>query len=179
MVSSRLRGIALVAVACALLVPVALAAASRRAATARVAACTTSHLEVWLGNGEGGGTAGRTYYPLEFTNVGRVSCTLYGYPGVSAWGLNGKQIGLPATTNGTAHSTVTITPAGTAHALLAFVDWGAVCSKGVSAYGLKVYPPDLRAAQMINYPLTVCASRSVLVTGPLRAGVGIPGYTGS
>jgi hypothetical protein len=163
----------------ALLAPATLAGASARARAAGFSACTTSHLEVWLGDGEGGGTAGRTYYPLEFSNVGRASCTLYGYPGVSAWGLNGKQIGLPATKNGSAHSTVTIASGDTAHALLAIADWGAICAKGVAAYGLKVYPPDQKQAQTFSFPLTVCASRSVLVTGPLRAGVGIPGYTTS
>jgi hypothetical protein len=178
--SSRSRSVAVAALACAaLLAPIALAGASSRARAAGVAACTSGHLEVWLGDGEGGGTAGRTYYPIEFSNVGHASCTLYGYPGVSAWGLGGKQIGLPATKSGAAHSTVTITPGATAHALLAIADWGAICSKGVSALGLKVYPPDQKLAQTFSFPLTVCASRSVLVSGPLRAGVGIPGYTSS
>ena len=178
--SLRSRGGAALALAFAALLPaVALAGASPLARAGGVAACATSHLEVWLGDGEGGGTAGRTYYPLEFSNVGHASCTLYGYPGVSAWGADGKQLGLPATKNGTAHSTVTIAPGGTAHALLAIADWGAICAKGVAADGLKVYPPDQKAAQTFSFPLTVCASRSVLVSGPIRAGVGIPGYTTS
>ena len=178
--SSRSHWVAVVLLACAVLVaPAALAGASPRARVAAVSACTTSDLEVWLGDGEGGGTAGRTYYPLEFSNVGHASCTLYGYPGISAWGQNGKQVGLPATKSGAGHSTVTIAPGGTAHALLAIADWGAICAKGVGADGLKVYPPDQKTAQTFSFPLTVCASRSVLVTGPLRAGVGIPGYTTS
>jgi hypothetical protein len=177
---SRSRGIAVASLACAaLLAPIGLAGASPRAQVAGVAACTTSHLEVWLGDGEGGGTAGHTYYPLEFSNVGRASCTLYGYPGVSAWGPNGRQVGPAAAKSGAAHSTVTIAPGATAHALLAIADWGAICAKGVAAYGLKVFPPDQRVAETFSFPLTVCASRGVLVTGPLRAGVGIPGYTTS
>ena len=178
--SSRSRGVAVASLACAaILLPVTLAGASARANAAGVGACATSHLAVWLGDGEGGGTAGRTYYPIEFSNVGHASCSLYGYPGVSAWGLNGKQIGLAATKSGAAHSTVTIAPGGTAHALLAIADWGAICSKGVGAFGLKVYPPGQKQAQTFSFPVTVCASRSVLVAGPLRSGVGIPGYTNS
>jgi hypothetical protein len=180
MTRSTFRAAAIAGLACsAALVPVALAGAAGPAHAAAVGPCSTGHLAIWLGDGEGGGTAGRTYYPLEFSNVGHSSCTLYGYPGVSAWGLDGKQIGVPASNSGASHSTVTITPGGTAHALLAIADWGALCSKSVSALGLKVYPPGQKGAQTFSFPLAVCASRSVLVSGPVRAGVGIPGYTTS
>jgi len=58
-------------------------------------ACPTSGLEAWLGLGAASaGTAGSggigvhataaTYYTLEFTNVSHRSCSLYGYPEVSA-----------------------------------------------------------------------------------------------
>jgi hypothetical protein len=180
MPGSTLRTAAIAGLVCgALLAPVALAGAARPAHAADAAPCATSQLEIWLGDGGGGGTAGHTYYPIEFSNVGHSSCTLYGYPGVSAWGLDGKQIGVPASNSGASHSTVTITPGGTAHALLAIADWGALCSKGVSALGLKVYPPGQKGSQSFSFPLEVCASRSVLVSGPVRAGVGIPGYTNS
>jgi hypothetical protein len=144
---------------------------------AHVAPCTTSRLEVWLGDGEGGGTAGRTYDPIEFTNVGHAACTLYGYPGISAWGLNGAQVGVAATKTGQTPATVTLAPKATAHVIVAFVDWGAVCATAANALGLKIYPPGQTAAQDIDYPLQVCASKSVLVTGPVKPGVGIPGYT--
>jgi hypothetical protein len=164
---------------CAALLPVAFAGAVSRSHTASAALCSTSHLEVWLGDGSGGGTAGRTYYPLEFSNVGHSACALYGYPGVSAWALNGVQVGLPATHSGASHSLVTLAPGATAHALLAVVDWGAVCATGVNALGLKVFPPGQKAAQTFSFPLEGCAGKSTLVTGPVRAGVGIPGYTTS
>ncbi len=179
MIGRRVRVAAAATFVCAAAIPVAFAGARERAHTASAARCTSSHLAVWLGDGEGGGTAGRTYYPLEFSNIGHASCTLYGYPGVSAWGLGGVQVGVPATKNNTAHGTVTIRTGGTAHAIVAFVDWGALCSTGKKALGLKVYPPGQTRSQTIDFPLTVCASRSVLVTGPVRAGVGIPGYTSS
>ena len=68
----------------------ALAAGS---AGASAPACTSQATAIWLGDGEGGGTAGHVYYPIELSNTGRTSCTLYGYPGISAWGTGGEQIG--------------------------------------------------------------------------------------
>src|SRR5437763_2774112 len=59
--------------------------------------CTTSSLEVWPGVGPGGAAAGSTYMPIEFTNTGSVSCTLHGYPGVSA--RSTSQLGSPASRN--------------------------------------------------------------------------------
>jgi hypothetical protein len=152
-------------------------AAAEHAHSAAVAACSTSSLEVWLGNGEGGGTAGRTYYPLEFSNIGHRRCTLYGYPGVTAWGANAKPVGPAASRNSSSHGTVTLKPGATAHALLAIGDWGAICSKATNASGLSVYPPGQTRAQQISFPFQTCAKQGVLVTGPVRAGVGIPGYT--
>jgi hypothetical protein len=160
----------------AALLPNALASAAAPVARAASApACTNANTRVWLGDGEGGGTAGRTYYPLEFSNVGHHSCTLYGYPGVSAWS-GGGTVSLPATRDTTSHATVTIKPAGTANAQIAIVDWGAICSTAVNADGLKIYPPGETMAQEIQFPFQTCASSSTLRVGPIVAGVGIPGY---
>lgn len=67
-------------------------------ATAQAAAaprCTTAGLVMWL-NPEGSGTAGSFYYKLEFVNLSGRTCTLAGYPGVSAVSLSGRQIGASA-----------------------------------------------------------------------------------
>jgi hypothetical protein len=164
----------------ALALGVGLAAASTRAHVASAAPCTTGHLEVWLGDGEGGGTAGHIYYPLEFSNVGHSSCTLYGFPGLSAWGgPNASRIGLPATRDAGPHTTVTLAPNGTAHAIFAIAEAGAVCPKPVAAAGLTVYPPGQKTAQQVEFPFQACPHASVMFVEPVRAGVGIPGYTGS
>lgn len=163
------------------LIPVAaiIAALAAGKAGASVPTCAGETTIVWLGDGGGGATAGSTYYPLEFTNATHTTCTLYGYPGVSAWGLGGKQVGPAATRSGGPVATVTLAPGATAHALLRITDWGAECAKGSSALGLKVYVPGQRQWQPIMFPLTVCASRSVLSLAPVRPGVGVPGYTAS
>lgn len=66
------------------------------AATAATKACSASKLVVWAGEEPGGGTAGSVYYRIGFTNLGSSACTLFGFPTVSAVGLNGKRIGGPA-----------------------------------------------------------------------------------
>jgi hypothetical protein len=167
---------ALIAVVGAALIAAVAAGRSRPAAVAPPA-CSPSQTQVWFGLGLGGGTAGTTYYPLEFSNISRRACTLYGYPGVSAFGSNLRQVGPAATRNQSQHALVTLGPGMTAHAILGIHDWGALCSHATAALGLKVYPPGQTRAGEIDLPLRVCASRGVLVVGPVRGGVGVPGYT--
>lgn len=145
-------------------------------------ACTSQATAIWLGDGEGGGAAGHVYYPIELSNTGRTSCTLYGYPGVSAWGTGGAQIGAPATRGsiaGAKPTRVTIPPRGTAHAIIAIADAGALCSKFVTTVGLKVYAPGETQAHNVDFGFAACASQkiSVLTIGPVEPGVGIPGYS--
>jgi len=67
-------------------------AATRTALSSKVA-CPVSGLQAWLGLGAGTGSAsgsaqptdGGTYFTLEFTNVSHRTCSLYGYPQVSAY----------------------------------------------------------------------------------------------
>lgn len=155
------------------------ATASSRRAAAAAPRCTTAHLEIWLGLGLGGGTAGSIYYPMEFSNVAHHACTLNGFPGVSAIGDTGHQIGRGASRTGQHHAIVTLAPGATAHAILRVLDAGAVCSVPVMASGLKVFPPGAKRAQLIPFSFAACARRGVLIVGPMRAGVGIPGYTTS
>ena len=151
-------------------------ASPRRASAAAAATCTPAQVQVWLGLGLGGGTAGSTYYPLEFSNVGSHTCALNGFPGVSAYGNNGAQVGPAASRNGQHHGTVTLARGATAHAILRVVDWGALCSTEAPAAGLKVFPPGLTRSEPVPFSFGACAHKGVLVVGPVRAGVGIPGF---
>lgn len=69
---------------------------STSAASAATKACSASKLVVWAGEEPGGGTAGSVFYRIEFTNLSSGTCTLFGFPTVSAVNLQGKQIGAPA-----------------------------------------------------------------------------------
>jgi Domain of unknown function (DUF4232) len=176
---------ALCGLAAAALTMLAPAVSARSGVTSAVRACTglnaqgTQNMEVWLGDGLGGGVLGGVYYPLEFTNVSRRACSLTGYPGVSAYRGGGAQVGPAGSRNTQRHRTVVLAPGATAHALIKIEDWGALCSRKVAADGLKVFPPGQTTAQIIPFPFGACAHRGVLRVGPVRAGVGVPGYTTS
>jgi hypothetical protein len=172
------RATAWLATAAAVVATASLASAAPRARSTASSPCSASETQVWLGDGEGGGTAGTTYYPLEFSNIGHRVCTLYGYPGVSAFRGALNQVGAGADRSTSAHSLITLRPNATGYALLGIRDWGALCSKPVVVDGLKVYAPNQTSPKEIGFSFDACAHGSVLVVGPVRAGVGIPGYAG-
>jgi Protein of unknown function (DUF4232) len=111
--------------------------------------------------------------------VSKHARTLNGYPGVSAFDNRGHQLGPAASRNGQHHASVTLAPGATAHSLLRVPDWGALCSKEAVADGLKVFPPGSTGSEAAPFSFGACAHRGVLIVGPVRAGVGIPGYTTS
>jgi hypothetical protein len=162
--------------AVALIAPTAVAAGALARSSSATARCRAANTEVWLGDGTGGGVAGGVYYPLEFSNVGRRVCALTGYPGVSAFRGAGH-VGPAAIRITGPHGTVTLAPGATAHAILKITDWGALCSNEIVADGLKVFAPGQTQAEPIDFSFGACAHQGVLSVGPVRAGVGIPGYT--
>ena len=123
---------------------------------------------MWI-NAEGSGTAGSFYYHLEITNLAASSCSLSGYPGVSAVGLGGGQLGSAARREafGTVPS-VTLTSAATTTALVRVTDVGALARAchPVLAAGFRVYPPGNRASKVVPFPFRTCANpayRSIAV----------------
>jgi hypothetical protein len=127
-------------------------------------ACATSGLDVWLDT-QGQGAAGTVYYHLNFTNLSGSTCTLFGYPGVSATNLGGTQLGSAATRVGATPHTVTLTNGATAFALVGIVQGGifppSQCGP-VTAAGLRVFPPNQTQSRKVPFPFAACAK-----TGPL------------
>jgi hypothetical protein len=138
-------------------------------------ACTDDSTQVWIGL-PGDGTAGASFYQLEFSNTGFVACTFTGFPGVSAVRANGHQVG-PAASRAGQHSVVTLPPGGTAHAILEVTDAGAVCAHPVTAARLRVYPPGQTTPQPAEVAVQVCANRPTLQVRAVNGGTGIPGFT--
>lgn len=142
-------------------------ASASRARTASVPACTTSGLVIWL-NTMGNGTAGSIYYTLEFTNLSGHTCTLSGYPGVSAVDLSGHQLGSPGgRDSSTPAHTITLGASGahqTATATLRIVEAGnfpsSTCGMTAAA-GIRVYPPNQRASKVVPFFFSACSH-----TGP-------------
>jgi len=154
------------ALACAAALAPATALATPGAAhVGRIAtpACTTSGLDIWL-NTQGNGAAGTIYYDLEFTNLSGSTCTLFGYPGVSATNLTGTQLGSAAVRIGATPQTVTLANGATATALVGIVEGGifppAQCGP-VTAAGLRIYPPNQSQSKRVPFPFAACSK-----TGP-------------
>ena len=136
--------------------------------------CHSGHTLTWLGLGLGGGTAGTIFYPLEFTNTSKHTCTLSGFPTVAALSRSGHQIGKSSRRLGSRHRVITLRPHQTAHASLGIIEAGNVCSKPVNASALKIRAPHQALATRLPFQFQACAGKRVLVVGPIRAGVGIP-----
>jgi hypothetical protein len=144
--------------------------------------CSRSWLTSWIGV-PGGAAAGSTYYQLEISNVSGQTCTLYGFPGVSALGAGGKQLGRPAgRSGGYTVQTVTLQPYQTAHVVLQIADVGnfppSTC-RPRTAYTLKVYAPGDYASMRFPFSFQACARKGpvYLHVSTTIAGAGIPGYS--
>ena len=165
----------------AILLPTAaLASSGHSGAAARTAAapaCTSNHTRVWWG-APGDGASGHIFFPLQFSNIGQSTCTLFGYPGVSALDSNGHQVGLPATHSG-AKQLVTLAPGATAHVILAVTQAGLVCSSPVDAASLKVFAPGQTHAELVPLATQACPGKSVLHVDAMHPRAGIPGVTNS
>jgi hypothetical protein len=142
-------------IVCAIVVATVANAATGRAA----ASCRTSGLVVWLDT-QGDATAGSVYYKLKFTNQSGSRCTLSGYPGVSAVGLTGHQLGSPAGRNPSTAHVISLAPGATANAVLRIAVAGnypeATCHR-VDAAGLRVYPPNQTTSKLVPLPFEACS----------------------
>jgi hypothetical protein len=111
--------------------------------------------------GKANATAGTTFFPLKFVNTSKSSCTLRGYPGVSAVNKSGNQIGNPAQRTGGKVRTVTVKPGKQQSSSVGIVDTGnfspATC-KPVTASGLKVFPPNAATSVIIKKKFSTCSS---------------------
>jgi len=143
------------------------ASVATRAATpatrAATPTCATSQLVIWL-NTPGSGAAGSVYYDLQLTNLGSRSCSLRGYPGVSAVNLRGHQLGRGAGRDGYQQATtVTLAHGDTATAVLRITEAGVLppsTCREVIAAGLRVYPPDRTTAKLVPFPFQACSGRA-------------------
>ena len=161
--------------------------AAARVASAAIPACTAAlgqqgNVSAWVADGQGNGAAGTIYYPLEFTNLSGHTCSMHGFPGVSAIGRGGQQLGSPANWEsgggfGTPR-TVNVAPGATVHAILAYHDVAVSTESGCdpvnTTFELRVYPPDERGATFAFFDLEACshAGPIYLSVGPIKPGVG-------
>lgn len=149
-------------------------------AAASIPQCTAFDLGAWVAVGQGNGAAGTIYYPLEFTNLSGHTCSLFGFPGVSAIDSQGRQLGSPANwIHTTSPQAVILAPGATAHTTLAYHDAAVTTEPGChpvySAVMLRIYPPDQYSATLAAFGLEVCSHTGpeyMSIFGPITPGVG-------
>jgi len=162
--------------------------------TELTAACRAAGLDAWLGIAANPGNPSRTpgpapgtatgvgrsaeYYTLEFTNISRQACSLYGYPDVWAY-TGGRQVGSPATLDTSVRpSTVTLAPGATAHAVLRYTAGSspAGCQQ-VIVRELRVKLPQAGGEVLVPLTLSECPSGrpGSLSVQAVQPRAGIPG----
>ena len=137
--------------------------------------CTAAHTRVWYGL-PGDGAAGHVFFQLQFSNIGHSACTFFGYPGVSAIDIHGRQVGKPATHSG-AKLTVSLVPGGTEHVVLEVTNASLVCANPVKAALLRVFPPGQFHAQLVGFPSQGCPGKSTMHVDAMHPAAGIPGFS--
>jgi Protein of unknown function (DUF4232) len=162
-------------------------------------ACPTSGLEAWLGLGAASaataarpGSAGppgaypghETYYTLEFTNVSNRTCSLFGYPEVSAYRdrpVAGGPIGGTAIRDTSVRpKPVMLEPGATAHAVLRVAgDTKPAGCAEVTAEELRITLPQQARPSFVATHIPVCSQRghASLSVQAIQARPGIPGYS--
>jgi hypothetical protein len=171
------------AVAAAIAIPaVALAAPGHTAAHATAAAvprCASGQLRAWLGI-PGEPAAGTIHYQLELSNISRSTCSLFGFPGVSAVGPHGGQLGSAAIRDHShaAHRLI-LKPGATTHVEMSLVEVSNFPAKNcqpVRASGLRVYAPGTFRSLEVPFTFTACSKRGPKYLGvtTVISGTGIP-----
>jgi hypothetical protein len=157
----------------------ALASDTARLSSAPVSACQANQLGVWIALAQSNGAAGTIYYPLNFTNVSGRTCSLHGFPGVSAIARSGHQLGSPAGwATRVAARTVVLAPGATAHTILQYRDAEVSTAPGCdpvnTAVVLRVYPPGQYDATIAAFDLQVCSHAGPVYRSvePIRPGAG-------
>jgi Domain of unknown function (DUF4232) len=167
--------------------------------------CPTSELEAWLGLGaaSAAGGAGRTggtspgnagppgaypghetYYTLEFTNVSNRTCSLFGYPEVSAYrdspAAGGPIGGTAIRDTSVRPKPVMLEPGATAHAVLRVAgDTEPAGCAEVTAEELRITLPRQARPSLVPAHIPVCSQRghASLSVQAIQARPGIPGHS--
>jgi hypothetical protein len=139
--------------------------------------CSARYLHGGIGASQG--AAGSVYTEIVFKNLNNVSCTMYGFPGVSvSEGLPIKLVGATAEENsGSARELVTLPPHGYASALLQVAEAGNFAPgqcHAVTVHWLQVIPPNQVAGLYIPFTTQTCLDKATatMTISAVRPGKG-------
>jgi hypothetical protein len=121
------------------------------------------------------GAAGSTYRTITYTNIGRWSCVVNGFPAVMFVGPRGRPLGAPAVQTGGPAKAVTLAPGGKAKFVVRAINAGIQTgcqtpSTYTRATGLRIVPPGSGRPTIVPISgANACRSRSVqqLSVGPV------------
>jgi hypothetical protein len=183
---TRRIGAATAATCAAILLPTAALAAPAHPGSASAPAglprCTAGDLTTWAGI-PGDGSAGHTNFQLELSNTAGPTCTLFGYPGVSAISPNGHRLGNAAIRNASHPAKLVVLPRGaTAHVELAITDvtvFSRSSCHPVTAAGLRVFAPGNFVWHSVPLTFRACAKHGpdYLSVTTTISGTGIPNFS--
>ncbi len=132
-------------------------------ATASLLPCTAADLGVWVAADQMRGAMGTLYMPLEFTNLSGHTCTLHGFPRVSAMGKGGSPLGSSAAPDRAGRArTIRLTPGDTEYAMLEYnvvAAGNCPAADRATAFELRVYPPGQRQADNALWDFGTCSAR--------------------
>ncbi len=157
-------GAAALASVALLLAPAASSAATSGAVASKAPGrCANSKLVAWFAEMPGSGAAGSVFYKLAFTNLGNRTCTLRGYPQVTAANLGGGRVGSAAAKEGggSVH-TVTLESGDSAFATLRITEaqnFPHSTCRPVMAAGLRVRAPGNGGSKLVPFPFEACARK--------------------
>jgi hypothetical protein len=125
--------------------------------------CRTAGLVIWISSAQG--AAGSFFYTLEFTNQSGHTCTLRGFPGVSAVNLGDRQLGSPAAHDTTTKvKTITLRNDASATTTLRVVDvlnFPPSKCRPADAAGVRVFPPNEKASKTVPLPFKACTKKLI------------------
>jgi hypothetical protein len=140
--------------------------------------CKANTLRLSFGGSDAG--MSQQYQVLRFTNTGKQTCAIVGFPGVSfVTGDNGQQVGAPATRTGKKDGQVNLAPGAVGSTVLHTVDTGVYdggSCQVTPVRGYRVYAPDDTASMFIALPASMTACNNPADTGlavvTIRPGLG-------
>jgi hypothetical protein len=140
------------------------------AGAAAISGCPTSTLHLSFVSGQGAG--GTAYLTYALTNVGRQTCTLFGYPGVSILNAAGHIVQHPAQRGGiqAPNRVRLVTLAGGRQARFIVTSSDVIpspgCTHAFTGTTLQVFPPNQRQALSVPRPGQFCNLHVGPVQGP-------------
>ncbi len=122
--------------------------------TGGIPECKANTLALSFGGSDAG--MSQQYHVLRFTNTGKRTCAIVGFPGVSyVTGDNGQQVGAPAVRTGKIGPQVNLVPGAVASTVIHSVDPGVFdpsACRPTPVRGYRIYAPDDRASMFIALP---------------------------